>query len=104
MLAGCFLRGVPAGNTRVHLYGRRMYETMAVWQTAATGPTCQRPRPTGDPTHVGGLATRAARRGPVACEVAELIPDVELEVLPAGHAPWLGHPPRTAALVAAFVR
>ena len=41
---------------------------------------------------------------PVARDVAELISHTRLEVLPAGHAPWRGHPARTAALVAAFVR
>lgn len=38
----------------------------------------------------------------VAEEVTELIPDARLEILPAGHGPWLGHPERTAALVEAF--
>ena len=40
----------------------------------------------------------------VAREVAELIPDARLEVLPAGHVPQLGHPERVAALVSGFVR
>jgi pimeloyl-ACP methyl ester carboxylesterase len=35
---------------------------------------------------------------------AELIPNAHLEVLPAGHAPWLGNPHRTAELVSKFVR
>jgi pimeloyl-ACP methyl ester carboxylesterase len=33
---------------------------------------------------------------------AALIPDASLEVLPAGHVPYLGHPERAAALVAEF--
>jgi len=41
---------------------------------------------------------------PVAQAVAELIPHARLEVLPTGHAPWLGQPVRTAASVADFVR
>jgi len=40
----------------------------------------------------------------VAREVTNLIPDARLEVLPAGHGPWLGHPDRTATLVADFVK
>ena len=39
----------------------------------------------------------------VAEDVTDLIPDGRLEVLPAGHGPWLGHPERTATLVEAFV-
>ncbi|HKG67113.1 MAG TPA: alpha/beta hydrolase [Solirubrobacteraceae bacterium] len=35
---------------------------------------------------------------------AELIPQAELAVLPAGHVPYLGHPERTAALLSSFVR
>lgn len=40
---------------------------------------------------------------PVAREVTELIPDGRLEVLSAGHGPWLGYPDRTAELVGEFV-
>ncbi len=40
----------------------------------------------------------------VAREVTDLIPDGRLEMLPAGHGPWLGHPERTAELVREFVR
>ena len=39
----------------------------------------------------------------VARAVAGQIPDARLEVLPAGHAPWLGHPDRAAQVVARFV-
>jgi pimeloyl-ACP methyl ester carboxylesterase len=35
---------------------------------------------------------------------AELIPQAELAVLPAGHVPYLGNPERTAELVSRFVR
>lgn len=35
--------------------------------------------------------------------VARLIPDAQLEVLHAGHVPYLGHPDRAARLVSAFV-
>lgn len=35
---------------------------------------------------------------------AELIPQAELAVLPAGHVPYLGNPERTAALLSSFVR
>jgi pimeloyl-ACP methyl ester carboxylesterase len=43
-------------------------------------------------------------RAVVVAEVlTELIPDARLEVLPAGHGPWLGHPERTAGMVADFV-
>lgn len=41
---------------------------------------------------------------PVAQEIAQLIPRAELAVLPGGHAPWLGHPARTAEAVMDFVR
>ena len=35
---------------------------------------------------------------------AELIPHAQLEVLPAGHVPYLGNPERTAELLSSFVR
>ncbi|MPZ73739.1 MAG: alpha/beta fold hydrolase [Nitriliruptorales bacterium] len=40
----------------------------------------------------------------VARATAEAIPDARLELLPAGHGPWLGHPERIAELVTNFVR
>jgi pimeloyl-ACP methyl ester carboxylesterase len=40
----------------------------------------------------------------VARSITELIPDARLEVLPAGHAPWLGDPARTAGAIMEFVR
>ena len=40
----------------------------------------------------------------VARAVAELIPDARLEILPTGHAPWLGRPADTAELIADFLR
>jgi pimeloyl-ACP methyl ester carboxylesterase len=40
----------------------------------------------------------------VAEATANLLSDAQLEVLPAGHAPWLGNPDRTAKLVSTFVR
>jgi pimeloyl-ACP methyl ester carboxylesterase len=40
----------------------------------------------------------------VAQATANLIPNAHLEVLPAGHGPWLGNPDRTAELVSKFVR
>ncbi len=40
----------------------------------------------------------------VAKAVTGLIPDARLEVLPAGHGPWLGEPARTAAAVVGSVR
>jgi pimeloyl-ACP methyl ester carboxylesterase len=40
----------------------------------------------------------------VAQAVTELIPHARLEVLPTGHAPWLGQPAQTAATVVDFVR
>jgi pimeloyl-ACP methyl ester carboxylesterase len=40
----------------------------------------------------------------VAREVIELIPQAELALLPGGHAPWLGQPARTAAVVVDFIR
>jgi pimeloyl-ACP methyl ester carboxylesterase len=42
--------------------------------------------------------------GPVAQKVTELIPHARLQILPGGHAPWLGQPAETAAVVADFVR
>jgi pimeloyl-ACP methyl ester carboxylesterase len=39
----------------------------------------------------------------VARSVAQRIPGARLEVLPGGHAPWLGHAERTAAIVKDFV-
>jgi pimeloyl-ACP methyl ester carboxylesterase len=35
---------------------------------------------------------------------ARLIPKAQLEVLPAGHAPWLGHPERVSELLTRFAR
>ncbi len=40
----------------------------------------------------------------VAKALTEFIPDSRLEVLPTGHAPWLGQPVRTAATVVDFCR
>jgi pimeloyl-ACP methyl ester carboxylesterase len=40
----------------------------------------------------------------VAQATAKLIPNAHLEVLPAGHGPWLGNSDRTAELVSRFVR
>jgi pimeloyl-ACP methyl ester carboxylesterase len=40
----------------------------------------------------------------VAQAATDLIPHGRLEVLPAGHAPWLGHPARLAAVIADFVQ
>jgi len=40
----------------------------------------------------------------VAATAAATIPHAQLELLPAGHAPWLGHPDRVAARVRDFVR
>jgi pimeloyl-ACP methyl ester carboxylesterase len=40
----------------------------------------------------------------VALTAAATIPHAQLELLPAGHAPWLGHPDRVAAMVGDFVR
>jgi pimeloyl-ACP methyl ester carboxylesterase len=39
----------------------------------------------------------------VAQAVAGLIPDAQLELLPAGHVPWLGDPDRVAELLSRFV-
>jgi len=40
----------------------------------------------------------------VAQAAAATIPNARLELLPAGHGPWLGHPRRTAELIEDFVR
>lgn len=40
----------------------------------------------------------------IARAVAELIPNGQLAVLPAGHGPWLGQPAQTAAVLAEFLR
>lgn len=40
----------------------------------------------------------------VAATAAATIPHAQLELLPAGHGPWLGHPDRVAAMVSTFVR
>jgi pimeloyl-ACP methyl ester carboxylesterase len=39
----------------------------------------------------------------VARTIASLIPNAQLEILPAGHVPWLGNLDRTAGLVSTFV-
>jgi pimeloyl-ACP methyl ester carboxylesterase len=49
----------------------------------------------GDHDPVGAVAGARA--------TARLIPDARLEVLPAGHVPYLGHPERVAELVSGFV-
>ena len=41
---------------------------------------------------------------PAARAAAELMPDARIEVLPAGHVPWLGHPDRVAELLRDFAR
>jgi pimeloyl-ACP methyl ester carboxylesterase len=50
----------------------------------------------GDHDPVGGVE--------VAQATASLIPDAQLEVLPAGHVPWLGNPDRVSDLLSVFVR
>lgn len=50
----------------------------------------------GDHDPVGGVK--------VAETIADLIPNAQLEILPAGHVPWLGNLDRTAELVSTFVR
>lgn len=40
----------------------------------------------------------------VAQATASLIPEAQLEVVPAGHVPWLGNPDRVSELLSAFVR
>jgi len=40
----------------------------------------------------------------VARATARAIPNAHLELLPAGHGPWLGHPDRVAELVSEFIR
>jgi pimeloyl-ACP methyl ester carboxylesterase len=40
----------------------------------------------------------------VAQATASLIPEAQLEVLPAGHVPWLGNPDRVSELLSDFVR
>jgi pimeloyl-ACP methyl ester carboxylesterase len=48
----------------------------------------------GDREPLGGAGVAAA--------VADMIPGARLEMLPAGHVPWLGHPDRVSQLVSAF--
>ncbi len=50
----------------------------------------------GDHDPVGGVEVAQAAAG--------LIPDAQLELLPAGHVPYLGHPDRTSELVSGFIR
>jgi pimeloyl-ACP methyl ester carboxylesterase len=50
----------------------------------------------GDHDPVGGVD--------VAQETARLVPEAQLEVLPAGHVPYLGNPERVSELLCAFVR
>lgn len=50
----------------------------------------------GDHDPVGGVE--------VAQAVARLIPKAQLELLPAGHVPYLGNPERVSELLSAFVR
>jgi pimeloyl-ACP methyl ester carboxylesterase len=40
----------------------------------------------------------------IAQAIASLIPGAQLEVVPAGHVPWLGNPDRVSELLCAFVR
>jgi pimeloyl-ACP methyl ester carboxylesterase len=50
----------------------------------------------GDHDPVGGVEAAQAAAG--------LIPEAQLEVLPAGHVPYLGHPKRVSELLSNFVR
>jgi pimeloyl-ACP methyl ester carboxylesterase len=50
----------------------------------------------GDHDPVGGVE--------VAQAIAALVPNAQLEVLPAGHVPWLGNPERVSELLSRFVR
>jgi pimeloyl-ACP methyl ester carboxylesterase len=43
-------------------------------------------------------------RAEVARETARLMPQAQLELLPAGHVPYLGHPQRVSELLSGFVR
>jgi pimeloyl-ACP methyl ester carboxylesterase len=60
---------------------RLMLPTMLIW---------------GDHDPVGGVE--------VAQAIAALVPNAQLEVLPAGHVPWLGNPERVSELLSRFVR
>jgi pimeloyl-ACP methyl ester carboxylesterase len=81
-----------------HIFERRRTSGAATWWP----PSLERPpsSPTlliwGDADPIG---TPEVGRG-----AAEAIPDARLEVLPAGHSPWLAQPDRTAELVSEFVR
>ena len=50
----------------------------------------------GDHDPIGGVKLAQA--------TASLIPDAQLEVLPAGYVPWLGNPARVSDLLSGFVR
>jgi pimeloyl-ACP methyl ester carboxylesterase len=50
----------------------------------------------GDRDPVGGTKVAEA--------TARLVPKAQLEVLPAGHVPWLGNPDRVSELLSRFVR
>jgi pimeloyl-ACP methyl ester carboxylesterase len=69
-----------SGRVRPEELGRLAMPTSLVW---------------GDRDPLGRIA--------VARAVTGLIPDARLEVLPAGHGPWLGEPERTAGAVLDFV-
>lgn len=81
---GALIRGVLGFRPRRRFQGddlrRVVHPTLLVW---------------GDHDPVGDVA--AARRA------ASLLPDARLEILPTGHAPWLGQPERTAQVIKRFL-
>lgn len=98
---------VAAGNdavaSRVDLHETRALLTPFGFRRAAqfkTDELAQLPSPTlvlwGEQDPIGRIAA--------AKTVAQAIPNAELELLPAGHMPWLAAPDRTAELVSNFVR
>lgn len=97
---------VAAGSDEIGL-GARLAELRAVISPTGWQPTLtldveelrRMPVPTlliwGERDPLGGAT--------VAHAAAATIPNARLELLPAGHGPWLGHPDRTAELIGDFV-
>jgi pimeloyl-ACP methyl ester carboxylesterase len=104
---------VAAGNDPLGSWTDRAEARMIISPHALLSPTSFRRSAWLEPDELGGITAPTlviwGEREPlggveVACDIVGSMPDARLELLDAGHGPWLGHAPRIAELVSGFVR